>query len=106
MSLSTSIIQTFHLSSEPAIFYQIACHMALPIHICNRLQKKDFSSNRRFVIKDTSYEATKCNNVKINEGDSPSPSVTSHMQTKQDKEEVVRIAGSVQRLPPTNCSKY
>ena len=98
-----SIIQTLNLSSEPAIFSQIACHTTLPIHICNSLQRKVFSSNRKCVVKDPSYEATKCNNIKINEGDSPSSGVTAQMQTKQDKEEAVRIAGSVQGL---HRSKY
>ena len=44
--------------------------------------------------------------VKINEGDFPSSGVTAHIQIKQDKEDVIRITGSVQGLPPTNSSKY
>ena len=44
--------------------------------------------------------------VKINEGDFPSSGVTAHIQIKQDKDDVIRITGSVQGLPPTNSSKY
>ena len=48
--------------------------------------------------------------VKINEGDFPSSGVTAHIQIKQDKEDVIRITGSVQgylqRIPPNMAALY
>ena len=44
--------------------------------------------------------------VKINEGDFPDSGVTAHIQFAQNKDDVIRITGSVQGLPPTNSSKY
>ena len=62
--------------------------------------------NKTGVIWHTSFTVA---TVKINEGDFPNGQggfVTAHIQFEQNENDVIRITGSVQGLPPTNSSKY
>ena len=67
--------KAFYLSSERAIFTQIAFHTTGPIRIFNRLQQKVFYPTKDSTIKFPLLKGP-CTNVKINQGHFPSSGTT------------------------------